>query len=110
MTSPNSVDPGLFERVLRSAAPTAFLDQLCLEHNLKFRGGIYSVAVVIWLMIYQRLNSKGTLSSAVQFLARHAVHWQAQENAPKRHSREPDLHPHGRLLPGAAQIAHTGSQ
>ncbi len=84
MTSPNSVDPGLFERVLRSAAPTAFLDQLCLEHNLKFRGGIYSVAVVIWLMIYQRLNSKGTLSSAVQFLARHAVHWQAQENAPKR--------------------------
>src|SRR5256885_1176100 len=28
MTSPNSVDPGLFERVLRSAAPTAFLEHL----------------------------------------------------------------------------------
>ena len=42
------------------------------------------MAVVIRLMIYQRLNSKGTLSSAVQFLARHAVQWQEQANACKR--------------------------
>jgi putative transposase len=84
MTSPNSVDLALFEQVLRKAAPAAFLDQICDEHNLKFRRGIYTVTVVIWLMIYQRLNSKGTLSSAVQFLARHAVHWREQAKVCKR--------------------------
>jgi DDE family transposase len=35
-------------------------------------------------MIYQRLNSKRTMSSAVQFLARHADHWQQQPHVGKR--------------------------
>jgi hypothetical protein len=35
-------------------------------------------------MIYQRLNSKGTLSSAVQFLARQAILWQPRADVGKR--------------------------
>src|SRR5260370_41620716 len=76
MTSPNSVDPVLFERTLRTAASASAIDELCREHGWKVRPGIYSLVVVIWLMIYQRLNSKRTLSWAVQFLARHADQWQ----------------------------------
>src|SRR5260370_11384530 len=84
MTSPNFVDLSLFEQILRAVAPTTFLAQLCQEHNLKFRRGIYTLTVVIWLMIYQRLSGKGSLSAAVQFLARHAVHWQKLGNICKR--------------------------
>ena len=84
MTSPNSVDPVLFERTLRTAASASAIDELCREHGWKIRPGIYSLVVVIWLMIYQRLNSKRTLSSAVQFLARHADQWQDQAHVGKR--------------------------
>ena len=76
MTSPSSPDfcdhaPTwlLFQRVL----PDRFFEQLSLELGLPSRQGIYSVAIVIWLMIYQRLHSKGTLSSTVHWLARHAA-------------------------------------
>ncbi len=84
MTSPNSVDPVLFERLLQSAVSASAIDDLCRERGWKVRRGIYSLVVVIWLMIYQRLNSKRTLSSAVQFLARHANHWQEQPHVGKR--------------------------
>jgi hypothetical protein len=84
MTSPDSVDPILFERMLQTAASTSAIDELCREHGWKVRRGIYSLVVVIWLMIYQRLNSKRTLSSAVQFLVRHADHWQEQPQVGKR--------------------------
>ena len=75
MTSPNSIDFDTFERVLRTIVSVDFLDQLCRRHKVKARPGIYSLAVVIWLMIYQRLNSKRTLSATVQFLAREAPQW-----------------------------------
>src|ERR1700730_12995124 len=75
MTSPNSIDLDTFERVLQTTVSVGFLDQLCRKHKVRARPGIYSLAVVIWLMIYQRLHSKGTLSAAVQFLAREAPQW-----------------------------------
>jgi len=84
MTSPNTVDPIVFERMLLTAASPSAIDELCREQGWKVRRGIYSLAVVIWLMIYQRLNSKRTLSSAVQFLARNADHWQEQPHVGKR--------------------------
>src|SRR5260370_19313921 len=84
MTSPNSVDPILFERLLQTAASASAIDELCREHGWKVRRGIYSLVVVIWLMIYQRLHGKRTLSGAVQFLARHADHWREQPHAGKR--------------------------
>ena len=69
MTSPASIDLILFERILQTAASASSIDQLCQEHNIKVRRGIYSLAVVVWLMIYQRLSSKRTLSAAVHVLA-----------------------------------------
>jgi len=84
MTSPDSIDPVLFERILQTAASPSAIDQLCRKHNLKFRRGIYHLAVVVWLMIYQRLHGKGTLSVAVHFLAHQVVHWQAQPHMSKR--------------------------
>lgn len=84
MTSPSSIDAVLLEQLLRSAVSASFLDQLCRQHKVKFRHGIFGLSVVIWLMIYQRLNGKKTLSSAVQFVARQAVHWQQEGTAAKR--------------------------
>jgi hypothetical protein len=84
MTSPDSIDPVLFERMLQTAASASAIDELCREHGWKVRRGIYSLAVVIWLMIYQRLHGKRTLAAAVQFLARHAEHWQEQPHVGKR--------------------------
>jgi len=84
MTSPTSLDLTLFERILRTVASTTAINQLCQEQGYKARGGIYNAAVLIWLMIYQRLNGKGTLSSAVQFLARQAMNWQTGPHSGKR--------------------------
>lgn len=84
MTSPTFFDFGLFEQVLRTAASLTAIHQICQKLKLKPRRGIYRIPVVIWLMIYQRLNSKRTLSAAVHFLARQAVHWQDQPDACKR--------------------------
>jgi hypothetical protein len=84
MTSPISIDVSMFERLLQTAVSRPAIDQLCQKHNLKVRQGIYHVTVVIWLMIYQRLNSKRTLSSAVHFLARQAIHWQQLCHVGKR--------------------------
>jgi hypothetical protein len=76
MTSPNAIDLDVFERILQSTVSVSFIEQLCRRRRVKVRRGIYSLAVVVWLMIYQRLNTKRTLSSAVQFLAREALHWE----------------------------------
>src|SRR5262249_25192688 len=75
MTSPIAIDLDVFERILQSTVSVSFIEQLCRRRGIKIRRGIYSLAVLVWLMIYQRLNSKGTLSAAVQFLAREAWHW-----------------------------------
>lgn len=84
MTSPSSFDLGMLEPILQTALSASSLEQISLKHNLKVRRGIYSLYVIVWLMIYQRLNSKGTLSSAVQFLSRQAIHWKQQPQAGKR--------------------------
>ena len=73
MTSPDLVDPADLWRLFQSAVPEALLDEVCREEGLVFRRGIYSIPVVLWLMMYQRLNSKRTLSSAVQWLVHNAA-------------------------------------
>jgi hypothetical protein len=84
MTSPNYFDLGLFEQILRTAASAEAIQEICRELKVKTRRGIYRVPVVIWLIIFQRLNAKGTLSAAVHFLARQAMHWLNQPDACKR--------------------------
>jgi putative transposase len=54
----------LFERL----APKSLFADLTPEKGAGSGKGIYSFAVVIWLMIVQRLHAKGTLSSALQQL------------------------------------------
>src|ERR1035438_5531262 len=54
----------LFERL----APLSWFADLIPESGAGSGKGIYSLAVVIWLMIVQRLHAKGTLSSALQQL------------------------------------------
>lgn len=61
----------LFERI----APAAFFEKLRPPTGPGSRTGIYSLAVVVWLMIVQRLQGKGTLGSALQQLLQK---WPAQ--------------------------------
>ena len=55
-------------RLFQKAAPSSFFLQLCEEHGYEFRRGVYSVAVVVWLMIWQRLQGNRSLAAAVQCL------------------------------------------
>jgi Transposase DDE domain len=84
MTSPTSFDLARLERILPTVASATSIYTLCREQGYKPRQGIYNAAILVWLMIYQRLNSKGTLSSAVQFLVRQAVLWQSCAHVGKR--------------------------
>ena len=73
MTSPDFVDPAQLWLLYQRAVPEMLRLKADGTPPLPARRGVYSVAVVLWLMIYQRLNSKRTLSSAVQWLARNAA-------------------------------------
>jgi len=65
MTSPDSFQ--LF-RLFQKAAPAAFFRELCQKHGYGSRLGIYSASVVVWLMIWQRLQGNRSLTAAVQYL------------------------------------------
>ena len=65
MTSPDS--PQLF-RLFQKVASASFFNALNRKHGYRFRDGIYSIAVVVWLMIWQRLHGPRTLEAAVQHL------------------------------------------
>ena len=84
VTSPETIDIDVLERLLRTTVSSSLVEQACRKHRIKARRGIYGLAVVVWLMIFQRLNGKKTLASTVQFLARQAVHWRQRPEAAKR--------------------------
>jgi hypothetical protein len=71
MTSPTFHDPGVLLRILQPVMLADFGEQLFREQTVR-RRGIYTIPVVVMFMIYQRLNGKRTLSSAVHWLAQHA--------------------------------------
>ncbi len=54
----------------------AFSDELDREQGRAHRRGIYTLGILVWLMMYQRLNSKRTLSSTVHWLARNSAQLQ----------------------------------
>ncbi|MEX2260691.1 MAG: IS4 family transposase [Bryobacteraceae bacterium] len=62
--------PDLFDvfRLYQQVAPAGVLEYLQLQAGQRPRSGIYSLAVVFWLMIVQRLQPNGTLASTVQHL------------------------------------------
>ena len=55
-------------RLFQKVAPASFFQQLCDEQGYVFRQGIYTVGVVVWLMIWQRLQGNRSLGAAVQCL------------------------------------------
>src|ERR1700690_4249421 len=50
------------------AVPESFFEEICHQEGYRFRQGVYSLAVVVWLMICQRLHRNRTLAAAVQGL------------------------------------------
>ena len=56
--------PALFD-LFGKAVPPEFFDQLRKRLSLSNRG-IYSLGVVVWLMMWQRLDGRGSLATAVQ--------------------------------------------
>lgn len=54
------------------AVPPEFFEQLQQDLGLPARG-IYSLAVVVWLMMWQRLDGRGTLAAAVQQVVQGAL-------------------------------------
>jgi len=83
MTSPTFHDPGVLLRILQPVMLADFGEQLFREQTVR-RRGIYTIPVVVMLMIYQRLNGKRTLSSAVHWLAQHADSLQPASERCKR--------------------------
>jgi hypothetical protein len=49
----------------RWVVSSGVLDQIRVQLGLQSRRGIYSLAVVLWLMIWQRLQPRGTMRQAV---------------------------------------------
>jgi len=70
MTSPEwSTLLELYQRTVCSGALQYLQKQTCRRTNR----GVYSAAVVLWLMMLQRLQGRGTLASAVQLLQQGAA-------------------------------------
>ncbi len=64
----NSADTFQLLRLFQKVAPAWFFHSLSRKHGYVFREGVYSAAVVIWLMIWQRLQGNRSLAAAVQHL------------------------------------------
>lgn len=65
MTTPELLQ---LQRLYQKVAPASFFEEECRQQGYHFRHGVYSVAVVVWLMIWQRLQSQRSLAAAVQSL------------------------------------------
>lgn len=65
MTTPDSFQ---LLRLFQKVAPGWFFRELGQKHGYRFRDGIYSTSVVVWLMIWQRLHGNQSLAAAVQHL------------------------------------------
>jgi hypothetical protein len=76
----------------QQAMPTELFDQLRAELKLHCHNGVFTLAVVIWLMIFQRLRPGGTLATAVQEAVRRLP--QGLVNRPCKRLREGSLSSH----------------
>ncbi len=55
-------------RLFQKVAPASFFEEMCQGQDYQVRRGVYSAMVVVWLMIWQRLQSRHSLAAAVQCL------------------------------------------
>src|SRR5712692_5180212 len=65
MTSPDTFQ--LF-RLFQKAAPACFFRELGQKYGYDLRECVYSASVVVWLMMWQRLQGNRSLEAAVQYL------------------------------------------
>jgi hypothetical protein len=63
-----SPDPQQLFRLFEKVAPAEFFEKVCEQHGYGFRRGVYGAMVVVWLMIWQRLEGNRSLAAAVQYL------------------------------------------
>ena len=56
------------QALYQKVAPVDFIGGLLQRFHLRRNNGVFTLPVVLWLMIYQRLDGKGTLFAAVQHL------------------------------------------
>jgi hypothetical protein len=64
----DSLDSPQLLRLFQKAAPTRFFHEISQKHGYRFHDGIYSAMVVVWLMIWQRLQGTRSLADAVQYV------------------------------------------
>jgi putative transposase len=50
------------------AVPESFFEEISQQERYQFRNGVFTLGVVMWLMIWQRLHRNRTLAAAVQGL------------------------------------------
>lgn len=60
-------------RMFQKAVPPSFFTDWLRQNNQVRNNGVYSTGVVVWLMIWQRLQGARTLASAVQYLLQHGA-------------------------------------
>lgn len=65
MASPDAIQ---LLQLYEKAVPASFFEEICQQQGYHFRQGVYTLAVVVWLMIGQRLHRNRTLAAAVQGL------------------------------------------
>jgi hypothetical protein len=65
MASPEAIQ---LVQLYEKAVPASFYEEICQQQGYHFRQGVYTLAVVVWLMISQRLRRNRTLAAAVQGL------------------------------------------
>jgi hypothetical protein len=58
----------VFDLYGRGVVSSGVLDRIQAQLGVRSRRGIYSLVVVLWLMIWQRLQPRATLSQAVRQL------------------------------------------
>jgi len=68
MNSPDAPDSVQLLQLFQKVAPAWFLCQLCRKHGYRWRDDTYTVPVVVWLMMWQRLQADQSLGAAVQHL------------------------------------------
>lgn len=93
MTTSLTCDCGILDLFIQ-AVPNSFFERLQRELGLSSRQRIFTLPLVVWLMISQRLNSKATLSTVVQ---------QVVQKQP-----QPLLSDHKRILQSTVSC-HTGA-
>jgi putative transposase len=94
MTTPSTGAFSGIQDLFDQAVPIPFFDQLQRDLGLSARQRVFTLPLVVWLMLSQRLNPKATLSTAVQQMVQ----------GPPQHLR-PD---HKRVREGTVSC-HTGA-